>query len=64
MSSRGAAEQRFGGLKIDDHVDFGGLLDRQVSGLLTLENPASVDAYQTVCVRDKSLAKLMLAQRL
>src|ERR1700730_7195643 len=55
----GAAEQRerdgeaerLGGLEVDDQLDLGGLLDRQVGGLLALENPASVDADQTELVR-------------
>src|SRR6266478_8134839 len=55
----GAAEERnryreakrLGGLHVDDQLDLGGLLDRQVGGLLALENPASVDAGQTELVR-------------
>jgi hypothetical protein len=31
-------------LEIDDHLNFRGLLDRQVGGLLALENPTGVDA--------------------
>ena len=31
-------------LEIDDEREFGGLLDRQVGGLLALKNPASINA--------------------
>ena len=52
----GAAEQRerdgeaerLGGLQVDDQLDLGGLLDWQVGRLLALENPAGVDADQTI----------------
>ena len=48
----GAAEQRLrnceaehlGGLQINDHLDFRGLLNWQVGGLLTLENLTGVEA--------------------
>jgi hypothetical protein len=52
----GAAEQRLrnceaehlGGLEINDHLDFRGLLNWQVGGLLALEDLTGVDADQTV----------------
>lgn len=36
--------ERFGCLEIDRQLDFAGLLDRQIGGLLAFENPTSVDA--------------------
>src|SRR5581483_3520783 len=48
----GAGEQRrrhgeaegFGGLEIDDKIELGGLLDRQIGCLFALENSAGIDA--------------------
>jgi hypothetical protein len=40
--------ERLGSLEIDDQLDFRGLLDRQIDRLLTLENPAGVDADRTL----------------
>src|SRR5262249_45182923 len=40
-----------GRLEVDDQLDFGGLLDRQLGRFLALENFSSVDADQTVIVR-------------
>src|SRR6266481_4968901 len=48
----GAAEQRLGNcksqhlgcLEIDDHLDFGSLLDRHFGRLLSIENAANVNA--------------------
>jgi len=56
----GAAEQRewegdakhSGGLEVDDQIDFCPPLHRQVRRLFALENAASVDAGQTVVVRN------------
>ena len=42
--SRDGEAERLGGLEVDDQLDFGRLLDRQIGGLLALENPAGVDA--------------------
>jgi hypothetical protein len=36
--------ERPGGLEVDDQLDLGGLLNRQVGGLLALENPAGIEA--------------------
>ena len=38
------------GLEVDDQLNFCGLLDWQIGWLLALENPAGVDADQTVRV--------------
>ena len=35
--------ERFGGLDVDDQLDFGGLLDGQVSRLLAFENSTCID---------------------
>ena len=44
-SASGTVEaERLGGLEIDDQLELGGLLHRQVGRLLALENPAGVDA--------------------
>ena len=40
--------ERLGGLQVDDHLDFSGLLDRQIGRLLALENAAGIDAGQAV----------------
>src|SRR5262245_40760485 len=44
--------KRLGSFDVDDQFDLGGLLDRQLSWLLTLENPARIDTDLTVQVRD------------
>src|SRR5665811_1245996 len=40
-----------GGLQVDDQFDFGNLLDRQVGGLLALEDTAGIDANPTERIR-------------
>src|SRR5262245_1132851 len=40
-----------GGLDIDHQPELRGLLDRQVGGLLTLENPTGVGSIQTMRIR-------------
>ena len=42
--------ERLGGLEIDDQLDFGGLLHRQVGRLLALEDAAGVDADHAIQV--------------
>src|SRR5215831_655079 len=39
--------ERFGGLEVDEQLNFCGLLDRQVSRLFALEEPGGVDANPT-----------------
>ena len=50
--ARHLESERFGGLQVDDELEFGGLHDRQVGRLLALENAAGIDAGQTVQVRN------------
>jgi hypothetical protein len=52
------AAKRLGGLEIDDQLDFRRLHDRQVSGLLALENPAGVDASEAVVIRKIASARV------
>src|SRR5262245_55087826 len=40
--------ERPGSFQIDDQLDLGGLLDRQITGLFALENSADINADQTV----------------
>src|SRR5262249_2959061 len=47
---RDCEAERLGGLEVQDQLDLGRLLHRQVGGLLALENPAGVDASQTECI--------------
>src|SRR5271169_3231618 len=42
--------ERLGGLEVDHELEFGGLHDRQVGGLLPLENPPRVDASLAIGV--------------
>jgi len=44
--------KRFGGLQIHHQLEFGWLMNRQIGGLLTLENPADVDTDLAKRVRD------------
>ena len=43
--------ERSGSFQIDNEFKFGGLLDRQIAGLLTSENSPRVEASQTICFR-------------
>src|SRR5262249_9879934 len=47
---RNCDAKRLGRFKVEDKVHFGGPRNRQVGGLLTLKNPADIDAHQTVLV--------------
>src|SRR5215469_12888720 len=40
--------KRLGGLQIDDQLNLGRLLDRQIGGLLSLQDPCGVNPLQTV----------------
>ena len=40
--------ERLGGLEIDDQLEFGRLLRRQVGGLLAAYNPTGIDALQAI----------------
>ena len=40
--------KRLGGLEVDDQLELGQSQDRQVGGLLALENPPGVDAGLTI----------------
>src|SRR4029079_11141579 len=42
--------ERPGGLQVNDQFNFANLLDREVGGLVTLENPFGIDAGQAVSV--------------
>jgi hypothetical protein len=42
--------ERLGGLKVDHELELGGLIDRQVSGLLALEDPSDVETGPAVRV--------------
>src|SRR5262249_57003811 len=45
-----AQTKRVGGLAVDNHIELGDLLHRQVGGLLALEDAAAVDADLTIGV--------------
>src|SRR5215471_18425665 len=44
--------ERLRGLEVEQQLDFACLLDRQVSGLLALENTADVPASETIGIDD------------
>ena len=52
-----------GGLQIQDELDFGGLLHRQVSGLLALEYAACMNAGEAIGVRELSAVAREAASR-
>src|SRR5262249_51659388 len=49
---RDAEGQRLGGLHVEDELDFGRLLDRQVSRLLALKNSPGIDAEWAVRIQN------------
>ena len=49
---RNSEAERPGGLEVDDELEFGGLHDREVGGLLAVENPAGVDADLAIGISD------------
>src|ERR1700730_17043497 len=44
--------ERLGGLEVDVQLDFAGLLDRQIGGVVALENPAGIESDDSMSVRD------------
>ena len=44
--------ERFGGLEVNDELNFCDLLHRQVRGFRTLENAAGVNADSTIRIRN------------
>src|SRR5260370_12406659 len=44
--------ERLGGLHVNDELDFGRLLDRQLGGLLAFENSACIEAERTVRIQN------------
>src|SRR5262249_51785510 len=49
---RDGEAERLGGLHVDDELDFGRLLDRQLGGLLAFENSACIDAERAVRIQN------------
>src|ERR1700690_1374500 len=47
---RDAEAERLGGFEIDDQIELGRLHDRQISGLLALENPVDIAGRRSVRV--------------
>jgi hypothetical protein len=48
----GREPERLGGLEIDDQLEFGRLLDRQIGRLVALENPPGIDARPAKGIRN------------
>ena len=55
--------ERRGGLQVDDQLDFSNLLDRQVGGLLALEDTAGVDASRMERIRNAASVAYQAASR-
>jgi len=51
QDQRDSDAELLGGLKIDEELDFGGALDRQVGGAVAFENPTGIDAELMICIR-------------
>src|SRR5215471_32560 len=60
---RNLETERLGGLEVYDQLDFRGSLDRQIGGLLALENPAGVNAGNTGRVWDTAAVAHQAAGR-
>jgi hypothetical protein len=67
---RDGQAERLGGLEIDDELECGRLLDREVGGLLALEDLAGVDADLAIgageawTVADQTAGRDVLAPRI
>src|SRR5262245_35539517 len=55
---RNREAERLCGLEIDDQLDFRRLLDRQVGGLFAPENPASINAGDTIYFRSTGAVEI------
>ena len=42
----------FGTLEVDNKLELGGLIDRQIGGLLALENPGDIEPSAAIAIRD------------
>src|SRR5262249_20196872 len=42
----------FGSLEVDNKLELGGLIDRQIGGLLALENPGDIEPSAAIAIRD------------
>src|SRR5262249_13304852 len=49
---RNGDAERTGGLQVDEHLDFGGLLHRQIARLATFKNSPSIDSDEAMCFRN------------
>src|SRR5215468_8431753 len=61
---RDCEAERLGGLHVDDELDFGRLLDRQLGGLLAFENSACIDAKRVVRIQNGTPAYVVAAKAL
>src|SRR5437773_7798009 len=49
---REAEAECLGGVEVDHELELDRLHDRQLAGLLALENPAGIDTSQAICIGD------------